>query len=363
MDEGEKLHAHAFNSISLVGQQKLRRVRKYFGSFEKAWHCHDIFEFVRAKIDGKTAKRIINAQSKTSPEELWEDLGQREVICVANDENSYPQALSEIHSPPLILYLRGKLTKADNMAVAIVGTRKATDYGRQVTMQLASELAANEITVVSGLALGIDAAAHEAALDAGGRTLAVLGGSVAKGEVFPRTNARLGERMTKHGALISEYVPGVPPRKENFPVRNRLISGLTLGTIVVEAAARSGALITAFTALDQNREVMAVPGNINATYSEGPNMLIKKGAALIRTVDDIFEVLGINEPKQIQKSRKCLPETENEKVIYKALSSEPTSLDRLVLLTKFDVNVISSTLSIMEVKGIVRQIGIGYIVC
>ncbi len=363
MQEKEKIYAHAFNSVPKIGSKKLRRIQKYFKNFESAWHCANQTEFIKAGIEEKVARVISEKQSDTRPDSLWQELAEEKVDCLAYDEKTYPQALLEIHSPPLLLYRRGKLEKTDSLAVAIVGTRKMSDYGQQMAIQLASELAANSITIISGLAIGIDSIAHQAALDAGGRTIAVLGGSVAQGEVFPKLNAKLGEKITEQGALLSEYVPGVPPLKQNFPVRNRLISGMSVGVIVIEAARRSGALITAWQALEQNREVMAVPGNVNATMSQGTNLLIKKGAALIRNTEDVLDVLSLEEPKQIQEARKILPETETEKEILAALDSEPKSLDKIMSLTKFDVNVISSTLSVMEVKGFVKQFGKGYIKC
>lgn len=357
MDQPEKTYAHAFTNIPLLGPQRLRRIQKYFGSFQRAWGGHRHDEFARAGIDSKAFEQIRLAQQETDPAKLFEQLKRYDIHCYADDDLAYPKLLREIHAPPLLLYVRGEWPSGDELTLAVVGTRKFTSYGELAVQRIVGELAANGITIVSGLAIGIDALSHQAALENDGRTIAVLGSGLADHNIFPRTNYRLAHKIMAHGALLSEYPPASPPLKQHFPVRNRLISGLSRGTLVIEAGASSGALITAFQALEQDRDVFAVPGAINAEKSAGTNMLISKGATLVRCAQDIFDALNLEHPKQIQDARKVLPGSPTEAAIYQVLSDQPLLLDQLVNLTRFDVNVISSTLSIMEIKGLVKNIG------
>ncbi len=357
MDKTEKKYAHAFTSIPLLGPQRLRRIQKHFSSFQQAWNCRRSSEFARAGLDGKIFEKICTAQREIKPEKLFERLENGCIQCYADDDHAYPKLLREIHAPPVLIYVRGQWTNGSELTLAVVGTRKFTSYGELAVQRIVSELAANGITIVSGLALGIDALAHQAALNSRGRTIAVLGSGLSDANIFPRTNYRLARKIMDSGALLSEYPPDCPPLKQHFPVRNRLISGLSQGTLVIEAGQSSGALITAFLALEQNREVFAVPGAINAEKSAGTNMLISKGATLVRCAQDIFDALHLQHPKQIQDARQTLPESRTETAIYQALSDQPLLLDQLVNSTRFDVNVISSTLSIMEIKGLVKNIG------
>lgn len=351
----ENFYANAFNHLPGLGAQRLKLISSHFKLMSDAWQCQDLSEFRKAGLPDRIIRRIFAVRNSLDLNHLAAELERNNIRCVNINEKAYPTLLRQIHNPPFLIYLRGNLDIKDCLAVAVVGTRKCTNYGIQVTEKIVSELAVNKITVVSGLALGIDTIAHKSALENNGQTIAVLGGSVVKNEIYPRINSILAEKIVSQGALISEYPPGAFSLKQNFPVRNRLISGLCQGTIVIEAGRRSGALITAFLALEQNREVMAVPGNITSPMSAGTNMLITKGAALIRQSKDIFEALNVKEPNIIQETRKILPETRTERIILGLLDSEPKHLDKIVSLTKFDVNVISSTLSIMELKGLVRS--------
>lgn len=357
MDQNEKVFAHAFTNIPLLGPQRLRRIQKHFSNFEQAWQCHRLTEFGAAGIDGKVFEQIRAAQQAIDPAALFARLERDRIQCLADDEAAYPKLLREIYSPPVLLYVRGAWTINDELTLAVVGTRKFTSYGELAVQRIVGELAANSITIVSGLAIGIDALSHQAALEGGGRTIAVLGSGLADHNIFPRTNYRLARKIMAHGALLSEYPPESPPLKQHFPVRNRLISGLSRGTLVIEAGASSGALITAFQALEQDREVFAVPGAINADKSAGTNMLISKGATMVRCAQDIFDALNLEHPKLIQDARHVLPGSPMEATVYQVLSDQPILLDQLVNLTRFDVNVISSTLSIMEIKGLVKNIG------
>ncbi len=261
-----------------------------------------------------------------------------------------------------MLYIKGELNPADReWTVAIVGTRRASAYGRQVAETLAADLVRNGITIVSGLARGIDACAHEAALKAGGRTLGVLACGIE--QVYPPEHAKLAARMLEHGALLTEAPCGSPPEGGNFPARNRIISGLSLGTIVVEAAETSGALITSDRALEQGREVFAVPGNIFAKTSHGTNYLLKEGATLVTSAQDILEALNLKMVTAHSEARAVIPEDPTEAQLFGLLSNDPAHIDYLVRESGLPVSQVSSTLALMELKGSVRQVaGMRYVV-
>jgi DNA processing protein len=258
--------------------------------------------------------------------------------------------------------MKGQLTASDReWTIAIVGTRKATAYGRQAAETLSADLARNGITIVSGLALGIDAAAHEAALKAGGRTIGVLACGIDL--VYPPSHAKLAARITEQGALLTETPVGSPPEGGNFPARNRIISGLSLGTIVVEADQTSGALITANRALEQGREVFAVPGNIFSRTSLGTNRLLKEGATLITSVDDVLEALNLKMIAAHTEARAVIPEDATEAKLLSLISVEPTHVDEIVRASELPITQVSSTLAMMELKGMVRQVaGMQYVV-
>jgi DNA processing protein len=263
--------------------------------------------------------------------------------------------LKEIDQPPPILYVRGELTTEDAWAVAVVGTRRVSAYGRQVTEELASFLAANGVTVVSGLARGVDAIAHQSALKTGGRTVAVLGCGVDR--VYPPEHMQLAGKMLASGALLSDYAPGTPPDASNFPPRNRIISGLAMATVVVEAGETSGALITAQFAVDQGREVFAVPGNILAPQSKGTNRLIAQGAHPMLSGRDLLDVLNLTRVSEQRNVRKALPTDETESKLLGVLTHEPLHMDDIRNQTGLPIERVSATLVMMELKGLVRQVG------
>jgi DNA processing protein len=239
--------------------------------------------------------------------------------------------------------------------VAIVGTRRVTAYGRQVTAKIAASLAQAGVTVVSGLARGVDVAAHKAVLDAGGRTIAVMGCGLDR--MYPPEHRKLGEQIINSGALISDYAPGTPPEAINFPPRNRIISGLSKATVVVEAGQRSGALITAQFAVDQGREVFAVPGNILSPQSRGPNLLIQEGARVLLKPEEILEVLDLTRITEQSAVRTVLPTNATEAQLFNSLSHEPLHVDEIRNQTNLPIEMVTSTLALMELKGMVRQVG------
>ncbi len=263
--------------------------------------------------------------------------------------------LRQIDQPPPVLYTIGELTPQDEWAVAIVGTRKATHYGQQAAEETAAFLAQNGVTVVSGLARGIDSIAHRAALDAGGRTIAVLGSGVDR--IYPAENRNLAQTMSSRGAVISDYPLGTPPEAGNFPPRNRIIAGLSIAVVVVEAGERSGASITANYALEQGREVFAVPGNIYSPQSKGTNRLIRNGAHPLLAPEDLLEVLNLTMVTEHQKARIVLPANAVEAAIFEALGHEPIHVDQIGQQAKLPIEQVSAALTMMELKGMVRQVG------
>jgi DNA processing protein len=266
------------------------------------------------------------------------------------DDASYPELLRQIHDPPLFLYVLGELTAQDTSAVAVVGSRDASPYGRSMTAAIGEGLANHGVTVVSGLARGIDAAAHEAALRGGGRTLAVLGSGI--DVVYPSEHHRLHMRIAQTGAVVSEYPMGTQPDAENFPARNRIISGLSLGTVVVEATERSGSLITAQCAVEQGREVFAVPGPVGAR-TRGTHQLLRQGAALAENAEDVLRELT---PHLRARPAAAPPLSDLETAIVAQLDALPRSVDDLIARTGLPAGTVLETLLVLELRGVVRQL-------
>lgn len=270
-------------------------------------------------------------------------------------DEAYPPLLREIIDPPLALHVRGDLSVLAHPCVAIVGSRRASPYGITASSRLARDLARAGVTVVSGLARGIDAAAHEAALDAGGRTAAILGTGI--DVVYPRGNKRLFDRMARDGAVLTQFGPGTPPLREHFPIRNRIISGLCHATVIVEATSRSGSLITARTAAEQGRDVLAVPGSIFAAASEGTHRLIQYGAKLVHDVDDILEELPGFESKKVTKDDDVPPEDEAARRLLEAVRfEEALHVDQLAERTGTTPALIAGSLLLLEMGGWIRAV-------
>jgi len=282
------------------------------------------------------------------------------IITIIDDE--YPFYLKNIHSPPVVLYIKTNSPFEFIPSIAIIGTRKASPYGEKITEELSMGLSQRGFIIVSGMARGIDSIAHKAALDSGGKTVAVLGCGV--DVVYPRENKDLAEQIQKQGALISEFGMGTSPSRENFPRRNRIISGLSLGVIVTEASSHSGSLITARFALEQGREIFSVPGKINTPNSEGVNSLIKDGAKLVQNVEDILAELQptmYTHKKTHKETRKSIPLkpanlSPEEKKLYDTLSDEPVHIDKIMDKTQFSIGVLSQILLTLELKKIIKQI-------
>lgn len=343
-----------FNLVKGIGPVRFRRLLDHFGDAKMAWFAsHD--DLRNAGLSSKVLKNLTKVREDVSLEQVWERYRKENIDIITWEDDAYPRRLKEIDNHPPVIYKRGNLLPEDEWAVAIVGTRAFTAYGRQITHQIASELASTGITIVSGLARGVDAAAHKSALDVGGRTIAVLGCGVDR--IYPPEHRRLAKDTIEHGALISDYAPGTPPEGINFPPRNRIISGLSLAVVVVEAGKRSGALITASFAADQGRDVFAVPGNINSPKSKGTNQLIQKGAHPLLEARDIFEVLNFAMIGEYRDARTVLPEDETEAKLLKILSREPLHVDDLCNQVGMPIDEVSATLTLMELKGMVMQVG------
>jgi len=310
-----------------------------------------------AAIDGvgeKKARNIKDFSGWKNVEKHVERLSRCDARVVTFRDADYPSMLRQTEDAPVFLYVKGSIQEEDKFAIAIVGSRKLSPYGRLVTERLSSELSRSGFTIVSGMARGIDTVAHTNSITSGGRTIAVLGSGIDR--AYPPENRGLMERITASGYVASEFPCGTEPNKENFPRRNRLISGLSMGVVVVEAAAGSGALITAGSALEQNREVFAVPGNITSPNSAGTNELIKKGAKLIQKSDDIIEELAPMLRGYVKTREKLKVDvTEEEKKLCDILSGEPVHIDTLSRELSLSPAAALATLLGLEIKGIVRQ--------
>lgn len=321
---------------------------------EMAWNATSS-DLKEAGIDSKTANTIIAARDKISPDNELDKVTKLKIKVYTWNDKEYPARLKEIDDRPPLLFVKGSLIADDDWSVAVVGTRRATVYGRQVTEEVVTDLSRRKITIISGLARGIDTVAHKAALEAGGRTIAVFGCGLDM--VYPADNLNLARQITEHGALVSEYALGTQPRADNFPRRNRIMSGMSLGVLVIEASEQSGALITAHQALEQNREVFAIPGSILSSASRGTNRLIQEGAKLVSNYNDILEELNLNiTERQVElKEPGHITDTEND--ILQILSGQPTHVDEICRRSQFPINTVVSLLSIMELRGIVKQLG------
>lgn len=371
---------NAFNVIPGVGPVTLRLLKTQFGTWEDAWRASDA-ALSAINLHPQAYRSLVWKRPSTNPDKEMGRLVKENVWMMTDDDLSYPALLKEIPNPPVALYGRGspallrgtrtpleqalteQAARTENeqheqpaVLLAVVGTRRPTSYGLEACEALVQEIAGIGVTIISGLATGIDARAHAAALDAGGYTIAVLGSGVDQNSIFPPENRGLARRIEESGStVISEYTPGTPALKEHFPQRNRIISGLAQGTLVIEARERSGALITARFALEQNRDVFALPGSIFSPHAAGPHKLIQEGAKLVASAADILEELGIDYTKESARAaREGL--NENEQTILSILE-EPLGVDFVKEKTGLATSIIIASLSMLELKGLVRNLG------
>ena len=343
-----------FNLVKGIGSVRLKLLLDHFGSIEAAWNA-SAQALYETGLGSKIVENLLQVRADVSLDQVWARIETNGITVLTWEDDSYPKRLSEIDQPPPVLFIRGSLLPEDDWAIAIVGTRRITAYGRQVTEEISSFLARNGLTVISGLARGVDAVAHKAALDAGGRTLAILGCGVDR--IYPPENRKLAETIIKNGALISDYAMGTPPDSMNFPPRNRIISGFAQAVIVVEAGNRSGALITASFAADQGREVFAVPGNINAPQSIGTNRLIQQGAHPLVNPEEVLEILNLNMVSQQRAARSALPADQTEAHLLQIIGQEPLHIDDICNHASMPIETVTAALVLMELKGMIRQVG------
>lgn len=343
-----------FSLISGIGRVRLAQLENYFKSLDNAWRAAPA-ELKQAGLDSGSIRSVTSRRPKISLEAEMEKLDRYGVKVLTWHDENYPSRLKEIYDYPPLIYVRGSLLPEDEWCLAVVGTRRATVYGRQVTEEIVADLAQSRITIVSGLAKGIDTVAHHSALEAGGRSLAVF--ACGLDIVYPSENVNLARRIMQQGALISEYPLGTKPRADNFPRRNRIMSGMSLGVLAVEAGKTSGALITAHMALEQNREVFAIPGSILSPASSGTNHLIQEGAKLVRNYTDILEELNLTAVAHQMGLKEIIPASDTESLLLKQLSAEPAHIDEVCRSSGLPMPTVSSTLAMMELKGLVKQVG------
>jgi len=343
-----------FNLVKGIGPVRFKALMDHFGTAQAAWEASP--EALEASgLSHKIVKNLLQVRASVDLDAIWEELAAQDVKLLTWEDEAYPRRLRQLDQAPPLLYLRGELKPEDEWAVAVVGTRRVTAYGRQVAEELGDYLARNGITVVSGLALGVDGAAHQAALNAGGRTIAVLGNGIDK--VYPPRHRQMAEQIIENGALLSDYPLGTMPESHNFPPRNRIISGLSMAVVVVEAGSKSGALITAGFAAEHGREVFAVPGNVYAPQSKGTNRLIRDGAHPLLEFEELLQVLDLAHADEHKTARKVLPADATEAKLFEVLRQEPMHVDEIRKHTDLPIEQVTATLALMELKGLVRQVG------
>lgn len=343
-----------FNHVKGIGPVRLKSLIKEFGDVERAWNASKV-ELEGCGIRPRAVDALIETRKNIDLDREVAKLNNLGVRVLTFDDEDYPSRLREIDAAPMVLFIRGEIRRQDNLAVAVVGTRKPTSYGRSVAKEVSSYLSRNGITIISGMARGIDGIAHRAALDAGGRTIAVLGSGI--DQIYPPEHRRLAGEIESSGAIMTNYPLGTKPEGGNFPPRNRIISGLSLAVVVVEAGARSGALITADFAAEQGRDVFAVPGEIYRSASKGTNSLIQAGAHPLLQVEDVIEMLQLELVARQEIASTSLPHQPTEHLLIGVLGDDPTHIDALQETTGLSSAEISAALAMLELKGEVRQVG------
>ncbi len=352
-------HLVALTHFYKIGPVSYQRLVAQFGAIEHAWTAS--FEDLALCIPANIAREFVAWRGTVDPQAPYDDAIQRGLTLVAFDDPAYPSLLKTIHDPPYLLYVRGTLPPADAVCVGVVGSRRATDYGLRVAKTLSHDLA-KHVVIVSGLADGIDGAAHRGALEAHGSTVAVLGGGIDAQDRSQKIRG-MDDIIAHGGAVISEFAPTLPPQKFLFPVRNRIIAGISKGVLVVEAAIKSGSLITARAAIAENREVFAVPGSIFSETSEGTHMLIRDGAHMATSAGDVLSVLGFNVPVRgvQQATTRVAPTPPNldatAMTIWSALTASAQHIDDVARATELPAAVVLSTLTMMEIEGHVQHLG------
>ncbi len=351
--QSDTKYLHALASIPSITGKTLRALAAYFPSFEDAWRA-DEGMLRSAGLDEKAITAVSWKRPSLDPDREMETLVRKSIWIIRETDSDYPLLLAQIPYPPFVLYGTGRFSALESqLSFGVVGTRKPTSYGIQATELITETLSRAGACVISGLALGIDAIAHRTTVEAGGATIAVLGSGIDDASIYPQSNRGLARRITESGGMvISEYPPGTPALREHFPARNRIISGMSKGILVVEAQEKSGALITARFALEQNRDVFAVPGSIFSLSSKGTNTLIQEGAKPVSCGEDILKEYGIEYTTNTGESE---PLDETEERILDVLA-ESRTVDDIKALTGLDTSTIIASLSLLEMKGRIRAI-------
>ncbi len=348
--------------VKKIGPVRMKRLLEHFGSAKAVWEAkpHELLKI--EGINKELCHNIISSRKEDKLETYLNNLTKFGVMTIDINSGFYPELLKETYTPPYLLYLKGDINILKGNCIAIVGSRNASYYGKKVAFKLAGQLARRGFVIVSGLASGIDSYAHKGALSVGGKTIAVLGNGL--DVVYPRENYSLMKEIFRSGLMLSEYPLGTSPLRGNFPARNRIISGLSLGTVVVEASERSGALITADFALEQNREVFAVPGNINSPTSVGANMLIKQGAKIVNSVEDVLEELPVNVgTKKIPKGDSDgKTGTKSEGKVLNFIGWQPIHIEDLQKETGLQAGELNAFLARLEVDGSIERLPGNYYV-
>jgi len=359
-DLHEKRALIALSLVPGVGPGRVRQLVARLGSARRVLAASiDVLARVPG-IGPQTATAIATCEAGAAVDDQIRRAVRTRSKMVLSDDPRFPYLLKKIYDPPAFLWVRGHLPLSDgpDPSISIVGTRRPTEYGKRIALELARELAAIGFTVVSGLAYGIDACAHRGALEAGGRTIAVLGSGVDR--IYPSEHARLAQQIMEHGALVSEFSMGASPEAGNFPRRNRIVSGLSLGSLIVEAFDEGGALITARLALEQNREVFAVPGPVTSKASAGAHRLIQEGyAKLVQSIDDILDELDVNLPSNLIRKETTIDLTQllpEEQALCRAMNTEARHIDRICSESGLDPSTALAHLLSLEFKGVVRQL-------
>lgn len=341
-----------FNLINGIGPARLERLIERIGSVEAAWNASPA-QLAAAGLEPKLIEALLATRRSVDLDAALARAAAAGIRVIPRGHPEYPTNVLTAPAPPLVIYTRGTLSPSDAWAVAVVGTRSPTTYGRDATYRLAGDLAQAGVTIVSGLALGVDTIAHRAAVEAGGRTIGVL--PCGADMVYPERNRALARQIAECGALVSEFPLGLRPTPQLFPVRNRLISALARGVLVIEAGIKSGALITVEYALDHGRDVFAVPGSIFSGMSEGTNQLLRNGAAVATSARDILDALNMSAIESQRDIRASVPEDPTEAALLALLRYEAQHADAIARQAQLPIAAVTATLAVLELKGIVRQ--------
>jgi DNA processing protein len=357
MGTPSSLYIHGFNLMPQFGPVRLLKLHRHFENWQQAFLA-SASELTEAGIEADIATAFVQHRASISLAQQAESLAENNIQLLTFTDVNYPKLLLEIEKFPPLLYYKGQMENNEELCLAVVGTRMITGYGRIVTPKLIEPLVDAGATIVSGMAFGVDSAAHTIATSKGKRTVAVLGGGLDEKSLYPKAHALLAQNILDcGGALLSEYPPGTPNFKQNFVARNRIISGMSVATVVVECDLKSGSLITAKYALEQNRSVYAVPGPIYSPQSQGPNNLIKMGAKLITEAKDILEDLNLQALPEQQEAQILFGDSPTENVILGVIAYEPIHINDIVKQSRLETGDVASALTFLEMKGKVRNLG------